>query len=286
MLTGEHPKYSFEQFLNVSQLLIFFFWALVVATGALALFFLRTLPAPRRQALAAHSLLAPCRSTSSRICLAPDDHPLLSFSPFLSFSLSLSLFSPHQALHVIAEVRTPPCGNIRRMNVEIPSLSVSDMRRLKATDHVGTYTLFQETYHRPTFKQVHVRGPKSDYDHRLLTHDRAMRAGLDDVGIGVLFGLADYRYEVLAMIQHAAHLEREYGAGPHTISVPRMRHAEGSDVSDAPPFPVDDANFKKLVAIIRIAVPYTGMILSTRESPEMRRELLKCGMSQMSAGSR
>ena len=219
------------------------------------------------------------------------------------------------------------------MNVEIPSLSVSDMRRLKATDCVGTYTLFQETYHRPTFKHVHVRGPKSDYDHRLLTHDRAMRAGLDDVGegenvsfspffhflffvsgkktqnknltslslsllplssppprnlqgIGVLFGLADYRYEVLAMIQHAVHLEREYNAGPHTISVPRMRHAEGSDVSDAPPCPVDDANFKKLVAILRIAVPYTGMILSTRESPEMRRELLKCGMSQMSAGSR
>ena len=105
-------------------------------------------------------------------------------------------------------------------------------------------------------------------------------------GIGVLFGLADYRYEVLAMIEHAAHLEREYHAGPHTISVPRMRHAEGSDVSDAPPFPVDDANFAKLVAILRIAVPYTGMILSTRESPEMRRKLLRCGMSQMSAGSR
>jgi hypothetical protein len=109
---------------------------------------------------------------------------LTAAAPSLSLSLSCFLPSHLQALRVISEVRTPPCGNIRRMNVEIPSLSVSDMRRLKATDCVGTYTLFQETYHRPTFKHVHVRGPKSDYDHRLLTHDRAMRAGLDDVGEG------------------------------------------------------------------------------------------------------
>jgi len=187
---------------------------------------------------------------------------------------------------VISETTSDPCGQIRRANVEIPSLSLSDMRRLKATDVVGTYTLFQETYHRPTFQKMHISGPKSNYENRLLTHDRAMRAGLDDVGIGTLFGLTDYRYEVMAMLMHSNHLEETYGAGPHTISVPRLRSAEGSEVSVAPPAEVDDANFKKLVAILRIAVPYTGMILSTRESPEMRRELLKVGMSQMSAGSR
>ncbi len=113
-----------------------------------------------------------------------------------------------------------------------------------------------------------------------------MRAGLDDVGIGALFGLYDYRFEVCAMLLHAEHLEREYNAGPHTISVPRMRPADGSELSISPPYPVNDADFKKLVAIIRIAVPYTGMILSTRETPEMRSALLKCGMSQISAGSR
>lgn len=113
-----------------------------------------------------------------------------------------------------------------------------------------------------------------------------MRAGLDDVGIGALFGLYDYRYEVLAMLMHSEHLEREYGAGPHTISVPRMRPADGSELSITPPYLVDDDNFRKLVAIIRIAVPYTGMILSTRETPQMRRELLHVGMSQMSAGSK
>lgn len=209
-----------------------------------------------------------------RLLVLTGEHPKYTFDQFL------------HAIDVIGSVKTDPCGNIRRINVEIPTLSVSDMRRLKATDKVGTFTLFQETYHRPTFKKMHVSGPKSDYDHRLLTQDRAMRAGLDDVGIGTLFGLFDYRYEVLAMLQHSNHLEKEYGAGPHTISVPRMRPADGSELSIAPPFPVDDDNFKKLVAIIRIAVPYTGMILSTRESPAMRAELLKVGMSQMSAGSK
>ncbi|KAL4444884.1 hypothetical protein ABPG77_003934 [Micractinium sp. CCAP 211/92] len=209
-----------------------------------------------------------------RLLVLTGEHPRYGFDDFL------------KAIHVISSVRTEPCGNIRRINVEIPSLSLSDMRRLKATDHIGTYTLFQETYHRPTFKHMHIAGPKSDYNNRVLTHDRAMRAGLDDVGLGVLYGLYDYRYEVLATLMHANHLEREYGAGPHTISVPRMRPADGSDVSLAPPHAVDDAHFKKLVAILRIAVPYTGMILSTRESPEMRKELLRVGMSQMSAGSK
>mmetsp|Transcript_20470 Transcript_20470/g.44735 ORF Transcript_20470/g.44735 Transcript_20470/m.44735 type:complete len:559 (-) Transcript_20470:707-2383(-) len=214
------------------------------------------------------------RQGHRRLLVLTGEHPKYTFDQFL------------HAIDVIGSVRTEPCGSIRRINVEIPTLSVSDMRRLKATDKVGTFTLFQETYHRQTFKQMHVSGPKSDYDHRLLTQDRAMRAGLDDVGIGTLFGLFDYRFEVLAMLMHSMHLEKEYGAGPHTISVPRMRPADGSELSIAPPYSVDDANFKKLVAIIRIAVPYTGMILSTRESPEMRAELLKVGMSQMSAGSK
>lgn len=118
-----------------------------------------------------------------------------------------------------------PCGEIRRLNVEIPSLSVSDMKRLKATKYIGTYTLFQETYHRATFKHMHPYGPKSDYDHRLLTMDRAQLGGLDDVGIGALFGLADYRFEVMAMLMHAHHLDRTYGVGPHTISIPRYAQA-------------------------------------------------------------
>ncbi|KXZ55408.1 hypothetical protein GPECTOR_3g6 [Gonium pectorale] len=209
-----------------------------------------------------------------RILALTGESPKYSFDDFL------------HAVDVIANVTTEPCGSIRRINVEIPPLSVSDMRRLKATDKVGTFVLFQETYHRGTFKTMHPTGPKSDFDYRVLTQDRAMRAGLDDVGIGALFGLFDYRYEVCAMLMHAEHLEREYNAGPHTISVPRMRPADGSELSIAPPYPVNDADFKKLVAIIRIAVPYTGMILSTRETPDMRSDLLKCGMSQMSAGSR
>eukprot|EP00245_Coleochaete_scutata_P004595 TRINITY_DN17325_c0_g1_i1.p1 TRINITY_DN17325_c0_g1~~TRINITY_DN17325_c0_g1_i1.p1 ORF type:complete len:604 (-),score=108.03 TRINITY_DN17325_c0_g1_i1:337-2148(-) len=214
------------------------------------------------------------RQGHRRLLVLTGEHPKYPFEKLLD------------ALHVITDVRTEPCGNIRRVNVEIPSLSVSDMKRLKATDHVGTYTLFQETYHRPTFKVMHPGGPKSDYDNRVLTFDRAFRGGIDDVGIGVLFGLYDYRYECMAMLMHANHLEKEYGAGPHTISVPRMRPADNSDTASNPPYPVDDVHFRKLVAILRIAVPYTGMILSTRESPEMRAELLKVGMSQMSAGSK
>ena len=214
------------------------------------------------------------RQGHRRLLVLTGEHPRYTFDRFL------------EAIDIISKVKTEPCGNIRRVNVEIPSLSLSDMRRLKATDKIGTYTLFQETYHRPTFKYMHISGPKSDYDNRVLTFDRAMRAGLDDVGLGVLYGLYDYRYEVLATLMHANHLEKEYHAGPHTISVPRMRPADGSDVSLAPPYAVDDADFKKIVAVLRIAVPYTGMILSTRESPEMRKELLRLGMSQVSAGSK
>jgi [FeFe] hydrogenase H-cluster radical SAM maturase HydG len=170
--------------------------------------------------------------------------------------------------------------------VEIPALSVSDLRRLKATDHVGTYTLFQETYHPEAFQRFHPSGPKSNYEHRIQTMDRAQIADVDDVGIGALFGLHDYRFECLAMLQHAHHLDTTYQAGPHTISIPRIRPADQAPDAITPPHPVNDEDFAKLVAVLRCAVPYTGMILSTRESPAMRTRLLQLGISQMSAGSR
>lgn len=209
-----------------------------------------------------------------RLLMLTGEHPKYTFDDFLD------------AIDTVANVRTEPCGSIRRINVEIPALSVSDMRRLKATDHVGTYTLFQETYHPEAFKRFHPSGPKSDYEHRLQTMDRAQIASVDDVGIGALFGLHDYRFECLAMLEHAQHLDRTYNAGPHTISIPRIRPADQAPDALAPPHPVDDENFAKLVAVLRCAVPYTGMILSTRESPEMRARLLHLGISQMSAGSK
>jgi len=146
--------------------------------------------------------------------------------------------------------------------------------------------LFQETYHPDVYKRFHTAGPKSDYEYRLQTMDRAQIAGVDDVGIGALLGLHDYRFEVLAMLQHAQHLDKTYQAGPHTISIPRIRPADQAPDALAPPNPVDDENFAKLVAVLRCAVPYTGMILSTRESAEMRARLLQLGISQMSAGSK
>lgn len=175
--------------------------------------------------------------------------------------------------------------NIRRVNVNIAPLDVTDFRRLKETE-IGTYQLFQETYHRETYARMHPRGLKADFDWRLGCMDRAMQAGIDDVGIGALFGLHDWRFELLAIMHHARHLEKRFGCGPHTISVPRIEPAEGSSTSEAPPFAVSDADFRKLVAILRLAVPYTGLILSTRERPEVRREALQLGISQISAGSR
>lgn len=176
-------------------------------------------------------------------------------------------------------------GSIRRVNVNVAPLSDKDFKRLKATG-IGTYQLFQETYHRPTYKKVHPAGAKADYEGRLGTMDRAMRAGIDDVGIGALFGLYDHRFEVLALLSHAMHLEKWHGAGPHTISVPRLRTAMNAPLSDHVPHPVSDLDFKKIVSILRLAVPYTGIILSTREAPLLRDELLSLGVSQMSAGSK
>ena len=176
-------------------------------------------------------------------------------------------------------------GEIRRVNVNIAPLTVDEFKELKGRK-IGTYQLFQETYHRDTYMKVHVAGKKRDFDWRISAMDRAMEAGIDDVGIGVLFGLADWRFEMLALMQHIAHLEKKFGVGPHTISVPRIEPAVGSDLSLSPPIPVTDTEFKKLVAILRLTVPYTGIIMSTRETPEMRHETLALGVSQISAGSR
>ncbi|EKE01938.1 MAG: hypothetical protein ACD_21C00017G0001 [uncultured bacterium] len=176
-------------------------------------------------------------------------------------------------------------GSIRRINVNVAALSVEDFKTLKQAQ-IGTYQLFQETYHRKTYSKVHLSGKKADYDWHLTAMDRALTAGIDDVGIGALFGLADWRLEIMALLQHAQHLEQSHGVGPHTISIPRLEPACGSELSIHSPNAVSDEDFYKVVAILRLAVPYTGIILSTRESPETRRELLALGVSQISAGSK
>jgi 2-iminoacetate synthase len=176
-------------------------------------------------------------------------------------------------------------GEIRRVNVNIAPLSVEEFHHLKE-HHIGTYQIFQETYHRETYSRVHLAGKKADYDWRITSVDRAMQAGIDDVGIGILFGLYDWRYEVQALLEHIRHLEQSFGIGPHTLSVPRLEPAIGSDVAGSPPYPISDIDFRKVVAILRLAVPYTGIIMSTRETASIRRETFALGVSQISAGSR
>ena len=178
-------------------------------------------------------------------------------------------------------------GNyVRRINVELAPMSFEDFAKLKQ-EKIGTYVCFQETYDPILYKEYHPAGTKkSDYENRITVFDRAMEAGISDVGLGVLFGLADYRFEVLALMEHARHLENTFGCGPHTISVPRIEPADNAPLSTNIPYPVGDDDFKKIVAIIRIALPYTGIILSTRESETMRSELFNYGISQISAGSR
>ena len=176
-------------------------------------------------------------------------------------------------------------GEIRRVNANIAPLTLDEFRRLKACG-IGTYQVFQETYHVPTYKTMHPSGIKADYAWRVTAPDRAMQAGVDDVGIGVLFGLYDYRFEILGLLAHIRHLEAAHGCGPHTISVPRLEPAEGSEVALNPPHPVSDDDFKKIVAILRLTVPYTGIIMSTRETARMRQETFALGVSQISAGSR
>lgn len=175
-------------------------------------------------------------------------------------------------------------GAIRRVNINIAATTVDNYRLLKEAG-IGTYILFQETYHKESYLQLHPTGPKHNYDYHTEAMDRAMEGGIDDVGIGVLFGLDKYRYEFAGLLMHAEHLEAAFGVGPHTISVPRLRHADDID-ADAFDNGIDDDTFAKIVACIRIAVPYTGMIISTRESQTCRERVLHLGVSQISGGSR
>ena len=190
-----------------------------------------------------------------------------------------------KAIEAVYSVKVPPNGEIRRVNINIAALPVESYKRLKEAK-IGTYQLFQETYHHGTFKTMHPSGPKADYLYHLTAMDRAMEGGIEDVGVGILFGLYDYRFEVMALLQHIRHLEERFGVGPHTISLPRIEPATGSEIADNPPHRVSDLEFKKIIALLRITVPYTGMILSTREDAGMRRDSFSLGISQVSAGSR
>jgi len=175
-------------------------------------------------------------------------------------------------------------GAIRRVNVNIAATTVDEYSMLKSAG-IGTYVLFQETYHEQTYKSIHPTGPKSNYDWHTEAMGRAMQGGIGDVGIGALFGLANYCYEFTAMLMHAEHLEAVYGVGPHTMSVPRIRRAQGVSVDNFM-YGIDDEIFARIVACLRISAPYTGIIVSTRESEECRRKVLDVGVSQISGGSR
>ncbi len=175
-------------------------------------------------------------------------------------------------------------GEIRRVNVNIAATTVENYKKLKAAG-IGTYILFQETYHKESYQELHPTGPKSDYDYHTEAMDRAMEAGIDDVGIGVLFGLDKYRYEFAGLLMHAEHLEATFGVGPHTISVPRLCDADDINKEDFSNG-ISDDTFAKIVACIRISVPYTGIIVSTRESKACREKALDLGISQISGGSK
>lgn len=175
-------------------------------------------------------------------------------------------------------------GDIRRVNVNIAATTVENYRKLKDAG-IGTYILFQETYHKQSYLELHPTGPKHDYDYHTEAMDRAMEGGIDDVGLGVLFGLDKYKYEFAGLLMHAEHLEAVHGVGPHTISVPRLKRADDID-PDQFDNGIDDDIFAKITACIRLAVPYTGLIISTRESEQVRSKLLRLGVSQVSGGSR
>jgi 2-iminoacetate synthase len=177
-------------------------------------------------------------------------------------------------------------GNrIKRVNINVAPMGVEQFKMLKQSG-IGTYQIFQETYHEETYRRLHISGAKSDPNNRLDAIDNAFKAGIDDVGIGPLLGLYDYRFEVLAMLMHIEYLERTYGVGPHTISVPRIEPAPGSSYADKPEYPISDEDFKKIVAILRLSVPYTGIIMSTRETADLRDTLVNLGVSQISAESK
>ena len=187
-----------------------------------------------------------------------------------------------ECLDTIYKMKTEN-GEIRRVNVNIAATTVENYKKLKAAG-IGTYILFQETYHRPTYDKVHIAGPKKDYDYHITAFDRAMEAGIDDVGGGVLFGLHDPYFDVLALMLHNEYLEKKFGVGFHTVSIPRICKADGA-IDSAYEYALDDKSFLKIAAILRIAIPFTGMIISTRESPEMRKKLIHAGVSQISGGS-
>jgi 2-iminoacetate synthase len=214
------------------------------------------------------------REGHKRLLMLCGEHPTRS---------SLEYFM--EAIETAYATKTENGGEIRRINVEVAPLTVEEFKMLKSTG-IGTYVLFQETYHHETYRTMHPSGPKKDYAWRLTAMHRAQEGGINDVGIGALFGLYDYKFEVLGLLLHALQLEKDCGVGPHTISIPRLEPAFNAPAAIKPPYPVSDHDFKKLVAIIRMAVPYTGMILSTRETAALRSEVFALGVSQISAGSR
>ena len=207
-----------------------------------------------------------------RLALEAGEHPLMNPIEYILESIRTIYSIKHKN------------GAIRRVNVNIAATTVENYRRLKDAG-IGTYILFQETYNKVNYELLHPTGPKKDYAYHTEAMDRAMQGGIDDVGIGVLFGLETYRYDFVGLLMHAEHLEATYGVGPHTISVPRLCMADDIDTADFKNA-VPDEIFHKIVAIIRIAVPYTGMIISTRESVESRKKVLELGVSQISGGSR
>ncbi|MBR4065647.1 MAG: [Bacteroidaceae bacterium] len=207
-----------------------------------------------------------------RLALEAGEHPLKNPIEYILESINTIYSIKHKN------------GAIRRVNVNIAATTVENYRRLRNAG-IGTYILFQETYNKENYEALHPTGPKSDYAWHTEAMDRAMQGGIDDVGIGVLFGLETYRYDFVGLLMHAEHLETAYGVGPHTISVPRLCQADDVDTADFKNAVPDDI-FYKIVALIRIAVPYTGMIISTRESQKSRERLLELGISQISGGSR
>lgn len=181
--------------------------------------------------------------------------------------------------------RGPGSGQIRRVNINAAPMSIADLKKLNAAG-IGTYQVFQETYHKETYKKVHPAGVKANYRWRLYALHRAMEAGIDDVATGALFGLADWRFEVMGLLYHAMDLEKQFGIGPHTISFPRMTPAIGSELSKDSKYLVNNQDFKKLANILRLSVPYTGIIITAREEAEIKKEVIKVGCTQTDASSR
>jgi 2-iminoacetate synthase len=194
-----------------------------------------------------------------------------------------------ESMKTIYDVKTPTkhgYGNIRRINVNAAPMSIEELVRLR-DGGLGTFQVFQETYHHETYAKLHPKGTlKSDYRWRLYAMHRAMEAGIDDVGIGVLFGLYDWRFEVMALLYHAIHLETKMGIGPHTVSFPRMEPALNSEYAEHSPYKVSDEDFKKIILLIRLAIPYTGMIITARETAQMRRDAIGLGITQTDASTK